>query len=173
MRVGSQLHAPAALPPGKRPGTHCIGGWMGPRAGLDWRGKYRPHRGFFFKACPGFFPLDPFLYCLNPFVLHVTLRSMLSSLTTNTTQTSTPPVGFEPTILVRERPQTHSLDRAAMIRSPDRPARRPRVTYGMSCSSNNQKRVLQRPCLPEAAQVVGVRNLIRDTGCGSSCRDHC
>jgi hypothetical protein len=34
---------------------------------------------FFFCACPGFFP-DPVLYCLNPFVLHVTLRSMLPSL---------------------------------------------------------------------------------------------
>jgi hypothetical protein len=34
----------------------------------------------FFFACPGFFPFDPFLYCLNPFVLHVTLRSMLPSL---------------------------------------------------------------------------------------------
>jgi hypothetical protein len=26
VRVGGQLHAPAALPPGKRPGTHHIGG---------------------------------------------------------------------------------------------------------------------------------------------------
>jgi hypothetical protein len=33
--------------------------------------------------------------------------------TTNTTQTSMPPVGFEPTILVSERPQTHALDRTA------------------------------------------------------------
>ena len=33
--------------------------------------------------------------------------------TTNTTQTSMPPVGFEPTILASERPQTHALDRAA------------------------------------------------------------
>ena len=24
--VGGQRHAPTALPPGKRPGTHCIGG---------------------------------------------------------------------------------------------------------------------------------------------------
>ena len=43
MRVGGELHAPAALPPGKRPGTHCIGGWVGPRAGLDECGKSRPH----------------------------------------------------------------------------------------------------------------------------------
>ena len=39
---GGQLHAPAALPPGKLPVTHCIGGWVGPRAGLDGCGKYRP-----------------------------------------------------------------------------------------------------------------------------------
>jgi hypothetical protein len=44
MRVGGQFHAPAALPPGKRPGTHCIGGWVGPRAGLDGCEKSRPHR---------------------------------------------------------------------------------------------------------------------------------
>jgi hypothetical protein len=34
--VSGQLHAPAALPPGKEPpGTHWIGGWMAPRAGLE------------------------------------------------------------------------------------------------------------------------------------------
>ena len=43
-RVGGQRNAPAALPPGKKPGTHCIGGWVGPRAGLKWCGKSRPHR---------------------------------------------------------------------------------------------------------------------------------
>ena len=47
MRVGVKRHASAALPPGKRPGTHCIGGWVDPRAGLDRCGKSRlPHRGF-------------------------------------------------------------------------------------------------------------------------------
>ena len=35
MRMDGELHAQAALPPGKRPGTHFIGGWVGPRAGLD------------------------------------------------------------------------------------------------------------------------------------------
>jgi hypothetical protein len=30
--------------PLERPGTHCIGGWVGPRAGLDGCGKSRPHR---------------------------------------------------------------------------------------------------------------------------------
>jgi len=34
MGVGAQHHAPAALPPGKRPGSHCKGGWVGHRAGL-------------------------------------------------------------------------------------------------------------------------------------------
>jgi hypothetical protein len=36
MRVGGQLHAPAALPPGKTPRTHCIGGWWAP--GPVWTG---------------------------------------------------------------------------------------------------------------------------------------
>jgi hypothetical protein len=42
MGVSRQRHAPAALCPGEMtPGTHCTGGWMGPRAGLDTedRGK--------------------------------------------------------------------------------------------------------------------------------------
>jgi hypothetical protein len=46
MGVGGQHHAPAALPLGKRPGTHCIGGWVGPRAGLHWCGKSRFPHGF-------------------------------------------------------------------------------------------------------------------------------
>jgi hypothetical protein len=32
-----QQHAPAALNPRDRPGTHCTEGWVGPRAGLDGR----------------------------------------------------------------------------------------------------------------------------------------
>ena len=44
MRVGGQLHAPAALPLGKRPGTHCTGGCVGPRVDLDGYGKSHPHR---------------------------------------------------------------------------------------------------------------------------------
>ena len=34
------------LYPRERPGTHCTGGWVGPRAGLDGCGKYRPQPGF-------------------------------------------------------------------------------------------------------------------------------
>jgi hypothetical protein len=42
MGVSGQRHAPAALYHGERtPGTHCTGGWVGPRACLDTeaRGK--------------------------------------------------------------------------------------------------------------------------------------
>ena len=58
MRVGGQRHAPVALPP-ERPGTHCIGGWVGPRAGLDGCGKSRLHRGggFFLETYALYFML--------------------------------------------------------------------------------------------------------------------
>jgi hypothetical protein len=42
MRVGGQRHAPATLSPGKRLGTHFIGGWVGPRASMNVCGKGRP-----------------------------------------------------------------------------------------------------------------------------------
>ena len=35
---------PRPLYPPERHGTHCTGGWVGPRAGLDWWGKSRPIR---------------------------------------------------------------------------------------------------------------------------------
>ena len=37
---------PRPLHPWERPGTHCIGGWVGPRARLDGCGKSRPPPGF-------------------------------------------------------------------------------------------------------------------------------
>jgi hypothetical protein len=37
-------HAPAALYPRERPGTHCTGDWVGRTADLDRYGKSRPHR---------------------------------------------------------------------------------------------------------------------------------
>jgi len=40
--VRGQRHAPAALYPRERRGTHFTGGWVGLRVGLDWRGKSRP-----------------------------------------------------------------------------------------------------------------------------------
>jgi len=45
--VSGQQHAPAALYPVERPGTHCTGGWVGPRAGLDER---------IISSSPGFDP---------------------------------------------------------------------------------------------------------------------
>ena len=43
---GWSTPGPAALPPGKRRGTHRTGGWVGPRAGLDGRRRSRPSPGF-------------------------------------------------------------------------------------------------------------------------------
>jgi hypothetical protein len=37
---------PLPLYPRERPGTHCIRGGVGPRAGLSGRGKSRPPTGF-------------------------------------------------------------------------------------------------------------------------------
>jgi len=48
--VSGQQHAPAALYPRERPGTHFTGGWVGPRAGLDGRKISSP---------PGFDPEPP------------------------------------------------------------------------------------------------------------------
>jgi hypothetical protein len=49
MGVGGQHHAPSALyPRGKSPGTHCTGGWVGPRAGLNSKARRKilfPCRG--------------------------------------------------------------------------------------------------------------------------------
>ena len=40
--VGWSSSRPSRLYPRERPGTHCTGGWVGPRAGLDRCGKSRP-----------------------------------------------------------------------------------------------------------------------------------
>ena len=45
--MSGQQYAPIALYPRERPGTHCIGGWLGTRAGLDGRKISSP---------PGFHP---------------------------------------------------------------------------------------------------------------------
>ena len=41
--MSGQQHAPAALYPRDRPGTHCTGGWVGPRDDRKG-GKSRPYR---------------------------------------------------------------------------------------------------------------------------------
>jgi len=45
MRVGAQLHAPAALPPEKTQDADCTGGLVGPTVGLDECRKSRPPPG--------------------------------------------------------------------------------------------------------------------------------
>ena len=42
--VSGQQHAPAALYPRERPGTHFTRGWVGPRAGLNERKISSPPR---------------------------------------------------------------------------------------------------------------------------------
>jgi len=44
MGVGCQRYTPAALPPGRTPGTLWIGERVGSWAGLDGCGKSHPHR---------------------------------------------------------------------------------------------------------------------------------
>ena len=41
MGVGGQRHAPATLPPGKRPGTCCTWGWMPPPPQGRYGGEQR------------------------------------------------------------------------------------------------------------------------------------
>jgi hypothetical protein len=43
----------------ERPGTHCTGGWVGPRACLDMCEKSHPHR----DSIPG--PSSPYIYQLG------------------------------------------------------------------------------------------------------------
>jgi hypothetical protein len=50
-----QHHAPAALYPQERPGTHCTGGWVDPRVGLGRCGLSRLHR----DSIPGPFSPEP------------------------------------------------------------------------------------------------------------------
>ena len=44
---------PRPLYPRERPGTHCIGGRMGPRDGVEGCGKYRPTPGFYIRTVQG------------------------------------------------------------------------------------------------------------------------
>jgi hypothetical protein len=66
--VSGQRHVPAAFSSGERtPGTHCTGGWVGPRAGVDTEA-----RGKILYLLPGIEPRSPgrparsqTLYCLS------------------------------------------------------------------------------------------------------------
>jgi hypothetical protein len=73
MGVSGQRHAPAALyPRGKDPGTHWIGGWVGPRAGLDAGARRK-----IICPCRGSNPDRPARsqtqYCLRNSLTHVSL----------------------------------------------------------------------------------------------------
>jgi hypothetical protein len=53
--VSGQRHAPAELYPRERtPGTHCTGGWVSPKAGLDTEA-----RGKILSPLPGIEPRSP------------------------------------------------------------------------------------------------------------------
>ena len=87
MVVGGQRHTLAALYPRERPGTHCIGGWVGLRAGLDSCGKPRPPAGIRSTDRPArskslhrlSYPGSPLRQCAfqitNPFLNLITVRS--------------------------------------------------------------------------------------------------
>jgi hypothetical protein len=65
MEVSGQRHAPAALYPRERTtGTHCTGGWVGPRAGLDTE-----VRGKSLRLCRG---SNPDRLVVQPVVRHYT-----------------------------------------------------------------------------------------------------
>ena len=49
---------PRPLYPRERSGTHCIGGWLGPRARVDGCGKSFPHR----DSIPGLRYPGPHIY---------------------------------------------------------------------------------------------------------------
>jgi hypothetical protein len=51
LKLGARMgwvitNTPRPLYPRERPGTHCTGGWVGPKDSLDGCEKSRPHRDF-------------------------------------------------------------------------------------------------------------------------------
>jgi hypothetical protein len=64
MEVSGQRQARPRFTPGERtPGTHCTGGWVGPRAGLDTedRRRYEQYNVTEDKTQPGL--TVPYMYC--------------------------------------------------------------------------------------------------------------
>jgi hypothetical protein len=57
----------------ERPGTHCTGGWVGSRAGLDVCEKSRPHRNFFLYHSWPFLQFWPF-WLFWPFLTFLVVR---------------------------------------------------------------------------------------------------
>jgi hypothetical protein len=69
MNLSGQLHAPAASPLGKTPGTHCTGSWVGSVAGLDGFGEDK-----IFSTCRDSIPTSSSSYfrCCIDFALMAT-----------------------------------------------------------------------------------------------------
>jgi hypothetical protein len=82
MGVGGQRHAPAALPPGKRPGTHCIRGWMGPTGAenLAHTGIRSPDRPARSESLYRLNYLDPYIYLISISILYSLSRQDLRTL---------------------------------------------------------------------------------------------
>ena len=75
---------PRPLYPRERPGTHCIGGWVGPKASLDMCGKSRLHR----DSIPG--PSSPYRVAIptepsrhDSFLICTTLSAKVCSVSVN------------------------------------------------------------------------------------------
>ena len=82
MGMGGQRHASAALPLGKRPVNHCIGGWMG-RSGRVRKISPHPHRDFIpgpSTFCPYFPRLENGAGTVSAVVLRTAGRSVWTGL---------------------------------------------------------------------------------------------
>jgi hypothetical protein len=68
MGVGGQRHTPAALPPGKRPGTHCTGGFILYSAEINNKWSYPSTPPYFFIAYveTTVYFLIIFFWCYSP-----------------------------------------------------------------------------------------------------------
>jgi hypothetical protein len=108
---------PQPLYPRERPGTHCTGGWVGRRAGLDVCKKSCPHRDFFFLV-------DLVTFCSFLTLVVRYCSSMLIACCGFSHYEKSDGFGRERTRnLGFQRPACKPLDhRSRWIRSPDRPA---------------------------------------------------
>ena len=91
---------PGRFNPRERPGTHCTGGWVGPRAGLDGCGKSRSPPGFDPRTVQ---PLESHhTDCANPASAHRVLGNRLRPLHSTTCLTHYSPYVVHSTITVPE-----------------------------------------------------------------------
>jgi hypothetical protein len=122
----------------------------------------------FVFACPGFFPFDPFFYCLNPFRPSCHFTFHITVLTTTTTQTSMPPVvfvfacdgffTFVPFFLFLNtfRPSCHFTFHATVLTSNTTQTSMPPVGFEPTISVNERP---QTHVLDRAATGIGKENI--------------